>query len=41
MITLEGGLQADQFIFEDGFGNDTITDFASLNNAERIHLSLM
>ena len=36
---LEGGIQADQFIFADDFGNDIITDFASLNNAERIHLT--
>ena len=36
---LTGGFNADTFIFEDGFGNDTITDFASTSNAERIDLS--
>ena len=36
---LEGGVQADQFIFAGAFGNDTITDFAATNNAERINLS--
>ena len=36
---LTGGLQADQFIFADGFGDDTIIDFAATWNAEKIDLS--
>ena len=36
---LTGGLQADTFVFTDGFGNDTIADFASTWNAEKIDLS--
>ena len=36
---LTGGLQADLFVFTDGFGNDTIADFASTWNAEKIDLS--
>ena len=36
---LTGGLQADTFVFTDGFGNDTIADFAATWNAEKIDLS--
>lgn len=36
--TLTGGNQADEFAFADGWGNDTITDFAATNNAENIIL---
>ena len=36
---LTGGNQADEFLFSDGWGNDTITDFASLNDAENIILT--
>ena len=35
---LTGGFNADTFVFADGFGNDTITDFEALNNFERIDL---
>ncbi len=37
--TITGGFNADRFEFDDGFGEDVITDFASLSNAERIDLS--
>ena len=37
--SLTGGFNADIFVFEDGFGVDIITDFASTSNAERIDLS--
>lgn len=36
---LTGGFNADTFVFEDGFGNDIITDFAATSNPERIDLS--
>ncbi|ORE92065.1 hemolysin-type calcium-binding protein [Aurantimonas sp. 22II-16-19i] len=35
---LTGGTNADTFVFANGFGNDTITDFEALNNFERIDL---
>ena len=37
--TLTGGGGSDTFIFTDGFGNDTITDYESTNGAEDIDLS--
>ena len=36
---LFGRFNADTFVFTDGHGNDTIGDFASRNNFERIDLS--
>ncbi|MDF1716025.1 MAG: calcium-binding protein [Antarcticimicrobium sp.] len=36
---LVGGGQADTFVFEDGFGQDTITDFDALERREDIDLS--
>ncbi|ORE97265.1 hemolysin-type calcium-binding protein [Aurantimonas sp. 22II-16-19i] len=36
--TLTGDFNADTFIFADGFGKDTITDFDEFNNAEKISL---
>ncbi len=36
---LSGGGNADFFVFEDGFGNDTIVDFAVTNTIEVINLS--
>ncbi|WP_430450473.1 calcium-binding protein [Rhodophyticola sp.] len=36
---LVGGDQAETFVFADGFGQDTITDFDALLNAEKIDLS--
>ena len=36
---MTGGLQADTFVFTDGFGNDTITDFAASWSSEKIDLS--
>ncbi len=35
---LLGGADADEFVFEDGFGNDTITDFDPLEIGEQINL---
>lgn len=37
--TLEGNFNADVFVFTDGHGNDTVTDFAATNNFERIDFS--
>ena len=37
--SLTGGLNADTFVFEDGFGGDEITDFNATNNLEKIDLS--
>ncbi|GGX39096.1 hypothetical protein GCM10007385_02550 [Tateyamaria omphalii] len=37
--TLEGNFNADLFVFTDGHGADTITDFAATNNFERIDFS--
>ncbi|WP_139802354.1 calcium-binding protein [Aurantimonas sp. 22II-16-19i] len=37
--TLTGDFNADTFIFADGFGKDTITDFDEFNNAEKINLA--
>ncbi|MAU97264.1 MAG: hypothetical protein CMP81_15500 [Fulvimarina sp.] len=37
--TLTGDFNADTFVFVDGFGNDTITDFDEFNNSERINLA--
>ncbi|ORE97264.1 calcium-binding protein [Aurantimonas sp. 22II-16-19i] len=37
--SLTGDFNADTFIFADGFGKDTITDFDELNNAEKINLA--
>jgi len=37
--TLTGGVNGDTFIFADGFGQDTITDFEEFNNLEKIDLS--
>lgn len=37
--TLEGNFNADMFVFADGHGNDTITDFAATNDFEDIDLS--
>jgi Ca2+-binding RTX toxin-like protein len=37
--TLTGGFNADIFVFEDGFGNDVITDFDALNPFEKVDLS--
>ncbi len=36
---LTGGFNADTFIFADGHGADTITDFEATNNAEKINFS--
>ena len=36
---LTGAFNADTFVFEDGHGNDTITDFDALSGAEKIDLS--
>jgi len=36
---LEGNANADTFLFADGHGDDTISDFDATNNAERIDLS--
>jgi Ca2+-binding RTX toxin-like protein len=36
---MTGNFNADQFVFQDGFGTDVITDFDALNNYERIDLS--
>ncbi|MEZ5714937.1 MAG: calcium-binding protein [Paracoccaceae bacterium] len=36
---LTGDFNADRFVFVDGHGNDTITDFEATNNAEKIDLS--
>ncbi|MCQ0990429.1 beta-propeller fold lactonase family protein, partial [Jiella marina] len=36
---LTGGLDGDTFVFANGFGRDTITDFDALGNSERIDLS--
>ncbi|MEZ5714941.1 MAG: hypothetical protein R3D85_07100 [Paracoccaceae bacterium] len=36
---LTGNFNADRFVFHDGDGNDTITDFEATNNAEKIDLS--
>lgn len=36
---MTGGTNADQFIFNDNFGADTITDFQALNTSEKINLS--
>jgi len=36
--TLTGNFNADTFIFQDGFGNDVITDFAATNDLEKIDL---
>ena len=36
---LSGGANADTFVFQDGFGNDVITDFEVASTAERIDLS--
>ncbi|MEZ5766781.1 MAG: DUF2202 domain-containing protein [Paracoccaceae bacterium] len=35
---LKGGAQADDFVFRDGFGNDTVLDFDTGNNREDIVL---
>lgn len=37
--TLQGDYNADVFVFEDGFGNDTINDFDALNDLEKIDLA--
>lgn len=37
--TLTGDENTDTFVFADGFGEDLITDFAALNDAERIDLA--
>ncbi|WP_176223198.1 calcium-binding protein [Aurantimonas sp. 22II-16-19i] len=37
--TLTGDFNADTFIFANGFGKDTITDFDEFNNSEKINLS--
>lgn len=37
--TLAGNFNADVFVFEDGFGNDVITDFNQVNAFEKIDLS--
>ncbi|MCQ0988854.1 S8 family serine peptidase [Jiella marina] len=37
--TLTGGVNGDIFVFGNGFGSDTITDFEALNNNEKIDLS--
>ncbi|MFC6582590.1 hypothetical protein [Sulfitobacter aestuariivivens] len=34
-----GNFNADVFVFQDGHGNDTITDFAATNVFEKIDLS--
>lgn len=39
--TLRGAFNADTFVFEDGFGLDTIVDFEALNVYEKIDLSLV
>ena len=39
--TLQGAFNADTFVFEDGFGADTITDFEATNDFERIDFSLV
>jgi Ca2+-binding RTX toxin-like protein len=36
---LTGNFNADRFVFTDGHGQDTITDFEATNNAEKIDLS--
>ncbi|MEZ5715605.1 MAG: hypothetical protein R3D85_10795 [Paracoccaceae bacterium] len=36
---LSGNFNADRFVFADGHGDDTITDFEATNNAEKIDLS--
>jgi Ca2+-binding RTX toxin-like protein len=36
---LAGNFNADQFVFADGHGNDTITDFDAVNTFEKIDLS--
>ncbi|MDQ2091517.1 matrixin family metalloprotease [Marimonas arenosa] len=36
---LTGGSNADRFLFSDGHGDDTITDFNATNDAEKIDLS--
>ena len=36
--SLDGGIGPDTFVFADGFGNDTITDF-NAKNLEKINLS--
>ncbi|MEZ5715609.1 MAG: calcium-binding protein [Paracoccaceae bacterium] len=36
---LTGNFNADRFVFYDGHGQDTITDFEATNNAEKIDLS--
>ncbi|MEL6507909.1 MAG: calcium-binding protein, partial [Pseudomonadota bacterium] len=38
---LTGGINADTFVFGNGFGADVITDFEEFNNAEKIDLSLV
>ena len=37
--TMSGDFNADTFVFSNGFGKDTITDFEALNRFERIDLS--
>ena len=37
--TMSGGINGDTFIFANGFGQDTITDFEALNNFEKIDLA--
>ncbi|ORE93942.1 calcium-binding protein [Aurantimonas sp. 22II-16-19i] len=37
--TLTGDFNADTFIFANGFGKDTVTDFDELNNSEKISLA--
>ena len=36
---LSGGMNSDTFVFANGFGRDTISDFNGLNNLEKIDLS--
>ncbi|WP_304363774.1 beta strand repeat-containing protein [Jiella marina] len=37
--TLTGGINGDTFVYANGFGQDTITDFEELNDFEKIDLS--
>ncbi|MEL7344631.1 MAG: M10 family metallopeptidase C-terminal domain-containing protein [Pseudomonadota bacterium] len=39
--SLRGAFNADTFVFEDGFGTDTIVDFEATNDFERIDFSLV